>query len=212
MNKKVKKMQRVLGILCGMLLLTPASLLAQQAVVSKIEAQGGRILKLAQNDDRLEVSFHLSGREISDENLQPVAELSNVYMINLRGTSISDDGLQHLAGLKSLVRLHLEKTPVTDAGLKHLLGLENLEYLNLYDTKITDAGLEQLTALPKLKKLFLWQTQVTWPGVEAAQKRRPELQIISGLTPPEPEKPAADPAAADAKPEEKPEAKPEASK
>lgn len=185
----------------------PAVLPAQEAVLSKVQSQGGRVMKLAQNDERLEVAYHLSDREIVDDNLQPLAELQNVYLINLRGTKITDAGLAHLAGLKSLARLHLERTAITDAGLVHLAGLENLEYLNLYETKVTDAGLGTLGNLKKLKKLYLWQTGVTLEGVKAFQQQHPTVQVVSGLSEPVapmPEEKNPEEKSEEKKPEEKP--------
>jgi len=162
--------------------LVASDVIADDAAIAQVQAKGGRVIKLAQDDDRLEISYHLSDQEIKDVNLAPLAKLTKVYQVNLRGTKITDAGLKYLAGLKSLVHLHLEKTAITDAGLKHLVGLQNLTYLNLYGTKVTDAGLEQLAGLKSLKKLYLWQTGTTEAGIKKLQAKLPKAQIISGLT------------------------------
>lgn len=109
-------MLRLTLLSLSLLCLTPQLLPAQQAAVSKVEANGGRVMKLAQNDDRLEVTFHLAEGEISDKSIQPVSELTQVYLVNLRGTAITDAGLAHLSGLDSLSRLHLEKPALPMRG------------------------------------------------------------------------------------------------
>jgi hypothetical protein len=149
-----------------------------QATIAKINELGGAVRRVAQNDDSLEVDFHLGGKELTDDGLALVKELPKVVEVHLKDTKITDAGLAHLAGMKSLVRIHLEQTKITDAGLSHLAGLENLEYLNLYGTAITDAGLEHIKPLAKLKRLYLWQTQVTDEGVAKLKAALPELTVV----------------------------------
>jgi hypothetical protein len=149
-----------------------------QAATAKITELGGSVRKVAQNDDSLEVDFHLGGKALTDEGLAQVKILPKVVEVHLKDTQITDAGLAHLAGLKSLIRLHLEQTKITDAGLPHLAGLENLEYLNLYGDNITDAGLEHLKPLAKLKHIYLWQTKVTDDGVNKLKAALPNLVIV----------------------------------
>ena len=167
------------------------------SVVKRVEELGGKVTRLAQNDEGLDVSFHLGRNrdgirqfEASesagakppalDGELSVLKDLKNVQWLNLGGTDVTDEGLQHLNELTSLTRLHLEKTAVSDAGLEHLRGLENLTYLNLYQTAVTDAGLRHLQGLKKLKNLYLWQTEVTPAGVEKLQESLPDCAINLG--------------------------------
>lgn len=167
------------------------------AVVRRVEELGGKVTRLAQNEEVLDVSFHLGrNREglrqfeasesggasppALDGELSVLKDLNNVQWLNLGGTDITDEGLPHLKELTSLTRLHLEKTAVSDAGLEHLSGLENLTYLNLYQTAVTDAGLIHLKSLKKLKNLYLWQTEVTPAGVEELQESLPDCAINLG--------------------------------
>jgi hypothetical protein len=149
-----------------------------QAAMKKITELGGAVRKVAQNDDSVEVDFHLGGKELTDEGLVNVKVIPKVVELHLKDTKITDEGLAHIEGLKTLLRLHLEQTKVTDAGLPKLAGLENLEYLNLYGTTVTDAGLEHLKPLAKLKKLYVWQTKVTDEGVTKLKEALPNLQVI----------------------------------
>ncbi len=153
---------------------------AEKKAIAKIRESGALVLEIAQNDNRLDVSYITAQGKVTNEQLAPIKDLTRLAQLNLRGLEIGDEALVYLAGQKSLVRLHLEKTKISDKGLEHLKGLENLEYLNLYGTEIGDAGLEHLITLKKLKSLYLWQTKVTDEGVKKLQAALPELKIIRG--------------------------------
>ena len=166
-------------------------------VVKRIEQLGGKVTRLAQNEEGLDVAFHLGrNREglrqfeasesggtnaaALDSELSVLKDLKNVLWLNLGGTDVTDKGLAHLKDLTSLTRLHLEKTAVSDAGLEHLSGLQDLAFLNLYQTAVTDSGLSHLQGLKKLKSLYLWQTEVTPAGVEKLQESLPDCAINLG--------------------------------
>jgi Leucine Rich Repeat (LRR) protein len=151
-----------------------------QQKTALIEKAGGRVATIAQNDNHLEVDFHLQGGSVSDAALAAVAGLKDVVQLNLGKTSITDAGLAQIKGMTTLTRLHLEQTKVTDKGLASLKGLTSLEYLNLYGTEITDRGLEELAGLSKLKSLYVWQTKVTEAGVGKLKKALPKLEIVTG--------------------------------
>lgn len=170
---------------------------ADPAIVQKVEQLGGKVMKIAQNDDGLEVYFHLGRNHDGlrqfetpkpgappppalDGELGILKDVPNLVWLHLGGTDVTDEGLPHLAGLASLTRLHLERTKVSDAGLANLKDLQNLAYLNLYQTGISDAGLAHLEGLKGLKNLYLWQTKVTKAGVEKLQKALPDCNIDVG--------------------------------
>jgi hypothetical protein len=153
---------------------------AEKKAIAKIRESGALVLEIAQNDNRLDVSYITAQGKITNEQLAPLKDLKRLAHLNLRGLEIGDDALPHIAKQETLVKLHLEKTKVTDKGLEQLKGLQNLEYLNLYGTEIGDAGLEHLASLKKLKSLYLWQTKVTDEGVKKLQAALPELKIVRG--------------------------------
>ncbi len=167
------------------------------AIVQKVEQLGGKVMKIAQNDDGLEVYFHLGRNHDGlrqfetpkpgaakppalDGELGILKDVPNLVWLHLGGTDVTDEGLPHLAGLNSLTRLHLERTKVSDAGLANLKDLQNLAYINLYQTGISDAGLAHLEGLKGLKNLYLWQTKVTKAGVDKLQKALPDCNIDVG--------------------------------
>ena len=154
---------------------------ADKAAVEKIRESGGAVLEVAQNDNRLNVAFHLSIEEIGNEQLVLVKDLDFIVSLNMRGTAVDDQGVANLGGCSGLQRLHLEKTKVTDAAIKHLASLSGLEYLNIYGTAVTDAAIDDIAALKGLKKVFIWETKITIDGVAKLKEKRPDLQIIPDL-------------------------------
>lgn len=152
----------------------------ETAAITAVENAGGRVSQIAADGPSREISFYLSGKPITDQQLKSVESIGNVIWVNLAGTQISNDGLKSLAGLP-LVKLHLEKTKIGDAGLVHLKKLKQLEYLNLYDTQVTDAGLEHLVSLKHLKKLYVWKTSVTESGMEKLRTALPDLKIVGAV-------------------------------
>jgi hypothetical protein len=154
-----------------------------QLIIEKIQKAGGHVLPIAQNDNRLEVDFHLQSSDVTDQSLVSLEGLKNIYSLNLGKTKITDEGLVHLEGLTSLNRLYLQETHITDKGLVHLKGLRDLVYLNLYGTAVTDQGLANLAGLSNLKNLYLWQTKVTEVGINKLKKLLPRVNIVTGTEP-----------------------------
>jgi hypothetical protein len=153
---------------------------AEKKAIAKIRESGALVLEIAQNDNRLDVSYITAQGKVTAEQLAPLKELTKLAHLNLRGLDIGDDAVAVIAGQKTLVRLHLEKTKITDKALEQIKGLENLEYLNVYGTEIGDAGLTHLVNLKKLKSLYVWQTKVTDEGVKKLQEALPGLKIVRG--------------------------------
>ncbi len=152
----------------------------EQGAIAEIEKIGGTVRKIAQNTDDQEAAFHLSGKDLTDDGLVHLKEVSNLVWLNLANTKITDEGLRQLSDIKTLKRLHLENTQIGDAGLAYLAGLENLEYLNLYGTQVSDAGLEHLKGLKNLKKLYLWQSNATPAGAEQLKDALANVDINLG--------------------------------
>ncbi|MCH2131309.1 MAG: hypothetical protein MK179_19370 [Pirellulaceae bacterium] len=153
----------------------------QDEAIKKIEEIGGTVREIAMNDDRKEVAFHLSGKELTDEGLLQVRYIDKMIMLHLKGTQITDDGLKHLVDLPTLEKLHLEETKLTDNGLDHLRNIPKLKWLNIYGTEVSDAGIEQLKQLKNLEKLYIWQTKITIPGFQQLQASLPNTEIIPDL-------------------------------
>ena len=148
------------------------------AAVAQIEKLGGTATLI---DGQWEVDFHLRGRELTDDQLAPVAALKNVAWLNLKQTKVTSAGLHHLNSFTNLRSLHLEETEVGDDGVSQLAGLPRLEYLNLYGTNVTDQALDALARCKSLKRLYVWQTDVTDEGVAKLEGELPELRVVRGV-------------------------------
>ena len=163
---------------------------ADRAAIAAVERLGGRVVRLAQNDARVDVSFHLGGVTLTPAHLDALAPLADrLHELNLRGTNLDDALARKLTLFPALRRLHLEKTRITDAALVPVGTLEHLESLNLYGTTITDAGLPNLRGLTGLKSLYVWDTGVTTSGVLELRKALPDVNYVGVELPPEPRKP-----------------------
>src|SRR5262245_46224514 len=83
---------------------------AETKALEKIRKHGGLAMELAQNDNRLEVSYAMSSEKWTDDQLAPLKDLKELVHLNLRGTGVTDTQLAVLKSLTSLTRLHLERT------------------------------------------------------------------------------------------------------
>ena len=161
----------------------------EKAAVEKLEKAGVFAMRLAQNTSWLRVDFTHRGKEVKEDELILLKDLTNLVELNLGGTNVADSSLVHLRPLTNLVRLQLHKTKITDAGLAQLTGLTKLVSLNLYGTEVTDAGIQQLKGCAKLKRLYVWQTKVTEAGAKQLAAAIAGIDINRGYElPPEPKK------------------------
>ena len=96
----------------------------------------------------------LRGKEITDEDLRLIGQLTHLKTLSLYGTPVTDAGLEHLAGLHDLESLVLRGTQVTGTGLRHL-PTETLVSLHLCGSKITANDLRYTPPMPSLEQLKL---------------------------------------------------------
>jgi hypothetical protein len=106
---------------------------------------------------RLEL-FHCP---LSEDELEPLGELTQLLALNVWGTNFGDRGMLYAGNLIRLQNLFLDDTRVTDEGLKQLVHLPRLVMLTLRGDRITDIGVERISALSHLKLLDLRETQAT---------------------------------------------------
>jgi len=139
----------------------------------------------------------LTGTEITDESLEPLAGYNGIAHLVLKKTRITDsgiarlktleklqtlnapsqmtdEGLKNLAGFAALRRLDISYTRITDSGIRHLVELRSLNELYLNDTNLSDTMLDFLSQITSLKTVFLSGTKVTDSGIG-------KLQSLSNL-------------------------------
>lgn len=151
----------------------------------------------------------LWGVALSDYNLDNLAELTDLTVLDMHDTKIGDRGLERLLGLKNLERLDLSGTLVGDLGLPliskfgelktvrlwraenvddrsmpSIAALPGLETLDLAQTSVTDEGLATLLEAPALKRLYLASTDVTKQAAERFREQRPDVFVSWTPKPP----------------------------
>ena len=96
--------------------------------------------------------------------------------LQLPNCGLTDEALEDLAGLDNLFRLNLSRNMIGDDGIAQLKGLRHLEQLNIYGTRVSNKGLEMLAGLPALKKLFVWDCPID--SIAVTTVSRPGLEIV----------------------------------
>jgi len=148
-------------------------------VLTRLTEGGAVIRPMSANGALLDINLtHYEAGPVNLAELTPIAK--NVLALDLSRTRLKDDDLAPLAGMTNLVRLDLKRNTITDAGLVHLKGLVELESLNLFDTQVTDAGVPNLLGLKKLQKLFLFNTKVTAAGGDQVRAAIPGVVVNLG--------------------------------
>ena len=93
----------------------------------------------------------LSGKTLSEEDLQQLAAFPSLSRLSLRGCGLTD--LSALSGLRGLTRLDIRDNALTD--LSALTGLDRLELLLADGNALTSLGLEEDRTLPALRMLSI---------------------------------------------------------
>ncbi len=105
--------------------------------------------KLSELETQNCAEISLEGVKISDNNLQKLSKLKNIYMLDLQNAhGFSPKGLFVFKGT-TLKRLHLDGTGISDSWIPVLDSLP-LEFLSVMGNKLTD---ESLITLAKSKTL-----------------------------------------------------------
>jgi Leucine-rich repeat (LRR) protein len=120
---------------------------------------------------------YFRGPKFTDAEMEQVApdlaNLRELYTLDLSMAHVTDEGLGHLRGLNRLAELTLRYTWITDAGINHLKDWHQLVGLDLMQTRISDRGLEQIVREhPNLKSLDLDRTLVTDRGLAHLKELR----------------------------------------
>lgn len=152
------------------------------------------------------VRLTLSNNGLSDEMVEPIAQLSqlahlsfegnkairhpqalgqlrNLTFLHLERTSYDDEGLARIRHLGSKLQyLFMQATEVSDDGLAHLKEFTALEWLDLTTCRnVTGPGLVELVTLPSLKYLKIDYCGIEDDGhlefLESLRRRNPDLVI-----------------------------------
>jgi Leucine-rich repeat (LRR) protein len=122
--------------------------------------------------------LYLQGIKNPSVGTRYLQQLANLEELYFGLTSLSDADLDSVANLPALRVLELAGTKISDTGLKKVTGLEKLEDLNLSGTQITDTGVLSLKKMTNLRTLRLDGTKVTKRAIEALQRDIPGLTVL----------------------------------
>ena len=111
----------------------------------------------------------LAGSPIGDEQLQPVAQLANLELLNLSGCPVTGAGVAAcVTKLPMLQAVALSGTAIGDEGVSRLAACSSLRVLRLSDSPVTATGISALSSLPRLSRLDLSGCDVDSKMLEAA--------------------------------------------
>lgn len=147
-------------------------------VLQKIRMSGFHASELSEGNHHLRVETDFEVSPDAFKSLIPARD--QIVFLDLSDAGVTDQALEWVGQLENVYSLDLRNTRITDDGLAYLKSLDLLAILNLYGTDITDQGLEAVRSLPALEKIYLWQTGVTETFISLWEKERPEVEIVSG--------------------------------
>jgi uncharacterized protein (TIGR03067 family) len=117
-------------------------------------------------------------REFLRDYWQKLLDLQNIRNLVLRACpGVGDDEMEYVAKLTSVEVLDLSSTDITDTGVEKLLELKNVRSLDLSFTGVTDASVRKLSEMPGLKELILAGTLVTSRGIGEVKEKRSDLKV-----------------------------------
>ena len=124
-------------------------------------------------------SLHIARGRASAEILQRLAQLPELYALDLNEVALAPGDRHELAALRQLTDLGLVDCELTDDDLQHVGQLSKLSSLDLQrNAAITDRGLLHLYGLKNLTYLDLTQTDVSDDGLAALQAALPGATIV----------------------------------
>lgn len=134
-----------------------------------------------QDPDGSIVGIVLGGDSTKSNTLLCLNRLPQLRKVEIRcARNVNDQALATLGELTGLKTLWLEYVPITDQGLKHLGKLTNLEdlFLGPYKSKFADDGLVYLKGLKSLRTLtFTGHAHVSPEAVQRLRGDLPNCEI-----------------------------------
>ena len=125
------------------------------------------------------VGVKLAGAaKFNDADLERLAGLPELAILDLAGTAVTGNGLKSLAKVPGLRQLGLRGTSIGAADLAPIQEIP-LSDLDLRDTKIDDQSAEALKKLAKTKNLWLRKDQLIAPTLEQVKSALSGCQIHS---------------------------------
>jgi len=152
-------------------------------VQEELQALGYRVQAIAANNNLLDVKLNKLEDPLAAAQVKPLLSADEqITWLDMSEQKISGELLNMIGQLPHLTRLRLQKGEIEEQGLSHLSNLKHLESLNLYGTNIGDAAIESIAQIKSLKRVYLWQTQISPEAITKLSEKRPDLEVVAGLT------------------------------
>lgn len=101
--------------------------------IAPVFAESGRVIEL-----------NVEGKEISNEDLKRISELTELKKLSLYGSTFDQTGLKDLANAGRLEALGVGKTAVTDQALVWIAEISSLRWLWIFECdKLTPDGVAE---------------------------------------------------------------------
>ena len=127
--------------------------------------------------EQLEV-LELSDTIISDRGVAKLVNLKNLHTLDLSHSRVTQLGIATLAELPNLRRLDLSRAEgINDDAIPQLHELKQLEVLNLTQSNVTGAGLRKLAAHDGLRRLFIGDVESTEEQISSLRQAMPNCEI-----------------------------------
>lgn len=122
------------------------------------------------------IRVNMTGEKIGDEQLQKVAGLPNIDVLDLEDSHVTNASLPLISGLKSLTQVRLVNTKVSEIGT--LASMPLLNNLAMAYSDVRENNFSPLKEFPKLRVLGAGGLQVTDAGVQILAEC-PHLEELS---------------------------------
>jgi uncharacterized membrane protein len=180
-----KKMQDVFGDYFQLGRAAILSYTADPAAESDISAlvkAGFQVYAISETSNLLEIKY--TGVTDQKPNLDLLKNVKDqLVWLQLTNCGLTDEDIEVVGELTNLFKLNLNRNKIGDKGIQSLRGLSKLEYLNVYGTEITDSSISAMVNLPNLKQLYVWETAVDTNRMAMNPVVKKGLEIVYKLEP-----------------------------
>ncbi|MEP7257169.1 MAG: c-type cytochrome domain-containing protein [Flavitalea sp.] len=129
--------------------------------VENLRQKGWMIRVMLQKPGMLDVTMPPgSGARIEDSR-EDLSKLSrNIIWLNLSNNQLSDQELEPISQFSNVEKLKLNNNPLSDKICNQLISLKHLQAVNLNDTRISEEGIAQLNKNPSIQRIYHWSSPV----------------------------------------------------
>lgn len=151
-----------------------------EAIIHSLRDQGVLIQPVGENSNYLEVSF-MNVPDLEPALIKEVTKLKNqIIWVDASGKNLSKEHLDQVAEFTRTTDLNLAGSTLPENGLDLLSPLKNIQILNLTGAELGGSALEELAGWPALRKVFVYQAGFSSDSIEDFQNKNPDIQIDTG--------------------------------